>query len=124
MIQMYADNVLVLLDALSEGLTAGGIVTPARTPDAIEGVRGTVLAVGPGVAYPIRTHPHRRTTPCDASPRVGIGLMPMETNVGDCVLLDNPAAGDRVPVPVLVRAGLDPDRHYRIVREAEIAAIL
>jgi hypothetical protein len=48
----------------------------------------------------------------------------METAAGDRVALESRDAGDRVTVETLLSLGLDPERHYRIVRECEIAAVL
>lgn len=120
----YADNVLVLLDAIEPELSPGGVWMPPVDPTPVDGRMGTVLASGPGVAYTLRAKPDRRTRPSDASPMVGRGFIPNETRTGDRVLLDSPDAGDRVAVETLLELGLDPARHYRVVREAEIAAVV
>ena len=67
---------------------------------------------------------HRRSNPVESSPIVGSGWLPMETEPGDRVLLESKDAGDRVPVETLLALGLRAERHYRIVRECEIAAVL
>lgn len=119
-----ADNVLVVLDRCEIERMASGLYKPATETTPIEARLATVLAVGPGVPDLQRLRPERRTVPVDASPLVGSGWIPMETSVGDRVLLESRDGGDRVPVEVLVGLGLDPERHYRIVRECEIAAVL
>lgn len=119
-----ADNVLVVLDRCEVERMASGLYKPATETTPIEARLATVLAVGPGVAIPERLMGHRRTTPVDASPVVGAGWLEMETQVGDRVLLESRDAGDRVPVESLIGLELDPERHYRIVRECEIAAVL
>ena len=120
-----ADNVLVRLDVIATELTASGLVwKPGVESTPIETRMATVLAVGPGCPIPSRLVPSRRTQPVDASPTIGTGWYTMETAPGDRVMLESRDAGDRVTVETLLGLGLDPERHYRIVRECEIAAVL
>lgn len=114
------DNVLVVLDRVLETQTASGLHLPPVEVSPIEAKLATVLAVGPGVPMTERMFPRRRAHPCDASPTVGRGWVPMQTAPGMRVLLGSKDAGDKVPVETLLSLGLDPERHYRIVREAEI----
>lgn len=125
MLKMYKDNVLVLMDRRDVAPTESGLLyTPPVALGTTDGATGTVLAVGPGTEYAYRLHPHRRTLPTDASPTVGTGFIPMETQEQDRVLLDSPTCGDRPRPETLLALGLDPERDYRIVRECEIAAVL
>lgn len=120
----YADNVLVILDKTEEELLASGLWLPAVQTSPIEAKQATVLATGPGVAIPVRLMGARRSHPVEQSPVVGRGWLEMETAPGDRVLLESRDAGDRLPVDVLASLGLREDRHYRVVRECEIAAVI
>lgn len=103
-IRMRADNVLVRLERAPER-TRGGLVVPdqAREPRPIDGVFGRVLRVGPG-----------RDAECS---RCGVvrGHVEPRVQVGDLVVFDTDAAGDRWHID---------GREYRVVREAEILAVL
>lgn len=114
------DNVLVVLDRVLESQTASGLHLPPVEVSPVEAKLATVLAVGPGVPWTERMFPRRKTVPCDASPTIGRGMIPMQVEPGMRVLLGSRDAGDRIPVETLLSLGLNPERHYRIVREAEI----
>jgi len=114
------DNVLVVLDRCEEERLPSGIIKPATETSPIEARLAVVLASGPGAYYERRVFPNRPTEPTDASPRVVEVFIPTQTKVGWHVLLESRHSGQQLRVETLLELGLDPERHYRIVRDVEV----
>ena len=102
-LRLRNDNVLVRLDPNAERVLASGLVATATADRPIDGVRGTVLAVGPGHYV-------------DRCPVHGSCFVATTVRAGDRVLCESRASGDRYKPLVL---GDD----MRIVRESELLAI-
>ena len=118
------DNVLLLLDRCEEETLPSGIIKPATETSPIEARTAWVLASGPGVHHTYRVFPERSTQPTDASPWHAVGFMPNNTKPGMHVLMESRHSGQRVTVEQCLMLELDPERHYRIVRDCEVIAVL
>lgn len=114
-----SDNVLVrLLDDQGDLKRDSRLVVPQTVKRAANrGILGEVVAVGPGHYPDIKTKPERANNRGDGerSDRLYRGFVKTTVAVGDVVVLESQLAGDIWPL----RSG-----EYRMVREAEIEAVI
>lgn len=116
-LRLRNDNILVRMHS-DEQESKGGIILPAtRSKHPNQAVLATVLAIGPGTYPEVKSVPGRRE-PRDV-PRChrigGSKLIPTEVCPNDVVIVDSPHCGDHYG---------DADDDLRIVREAEILAVV